>query len=74
MAICDNIYNSSLLVIYSGQTPDYQTGPKIYCNDPKFFGRTCLVQSQIRLLLKEKCDEGIHCLLFHLHLLDITSW
>ena len=25
------------------------------------------VQTQIRLLLEEQSDQGIHCLLFHLH-------
>ena len=28
------------------------------------------VQTQIRLLLMEQSDLGLHCLLFHLHLLD----
>ena len=28
------------------------------------------VQTQIRLLLKEQSDQGLHCLLFHLHLFD----
>ena len=28
------------------------------------------VQTQIRLLLQEQTDPGLHCLLFHLHLLD----
>ena len=28
------------------------------------------VQSQIRLLLEEQSDQGLHCLLFHLHLFD----
>ena len=28
------------------------------------------VQTQIRLLLKEQSDQGLHCLPFHLHLLD----
>ena len=27
-------------------------------------------QTQIRLLLEEKSDQGIHCSLFHLHLFD----
>ena len=26
------------------------------------------VQTQIRLLLEEQSDQGLHCLLFHLHL------
>ena len=26
------------------------------------------VQAQIRLLLEEQSDQGLHCLLFHLHL------
>ena len=25
------------------------------------------VKTQIRLLLKEQSDQGLHCLLFHLH-------
>ena len=28
------------------------------------------VQTQIRLLLEEQSDLGLHCLLFHLHLFD----
>ena len=28
------------------------------------------VQTQIRLLLEEQSDEGLHCLPFHLHPLD----
>ena len=32
------------------------------------FGQT--VQPQIRLLLEEQSDQGLHCLLFHLHLFD----
>ena len=28
-----------------------------------------IVQTQIRLLLEEQCDQGLHCLQFHLHLL-----
>ena len=32
------------------------------------------VQTQIRLLLEEQSDQGLHCLLFHLHVFDkITS-
>ena len=30
------------------------------------FGQT--VQTQIRLLLEEQSDQGLHCLLFHLYL------
>ena len=29
------------------------------------YGQT--VQTQIRLLLEEQSDQGLHCLLFHLH-------
>ena len=32
------------------------------------YGQT--VQTQIRLLLEEQSDQGLHCLLFHLHLFD----
>ena len=28
------------------------------------------VQIQIRLLLEKQSDQGLHCLLFHLHLFD----
>ena len=28
------------------------------------------VQTQIRLLLEEQSDQGLHCLLFHLHNFD----
>ena len=28
------------------------------------------VQTQIRLLLEKQSDQGLHCLLFHLHLFD----
>ena len=28
------------------------------------------VQTQIRLLQEEQSDQGLHCLLFHLHLFD----
>ena len=28
------------------------------------------VQTQIRLLLEEQSDQGLHCLLFHLHFFD----
>ena len=28
------------------------------------------VQTQIRLLLQEQSDQGLHCLQFHLHLLE----
>ena len=32
------------------------------------FGQT--VQTQIRLLLEEQSDQGLHCLLFHSHLFN----
>ena len=28
------------------------------------------VQTQIRMLLEEQSDQGLHCLLFHSHLFD----
>ena len=31
------------------------------------------VQTQTRLLLEEQSDQGLHCLLFHLHLFDKKS-
>ena len=30
------------------------------------------VQTQIRLLLEEQSDQGLHCLLVHLHIFDKT--
>ena len=41
-----------------------------YYNDPKFSDIQVGVNSadQIRLLLEEQSDQGLHCLLFHLHL------
>ena len=34
-----------------------------------------IVQTQIRLLLEEQSDQGLHCLLYHLHLFDeIFLW
>ena len=43
-----------------------------YRNDLKFktnrSGQT--VQTQIRLFLEEQTDQGLHCLLFHLHHFD----
>ena len=43
-----------------------------YRNDPKFSDRLVLsvVQTQIRLILEEQSDQGLHCLLFHLHHFD----
>ena len=42
-----------------------------YHNDPKFSDRSGqTVQTQIRLLLEEQSDQGLHCLLFLLHLFD----
>ena len=32
------------------------------------------VQTQIRLLLEEQSDQGLHCLLFHLHHFDKISF
>ena len=29
-----------------------------------------IVQTQIRLLLEEQSDQGLHCLQFHLHLFE----
>ena len=39
--------------------------PNFRTNQP---GQT--VQTQIRLLLEEQSDQGLHCLLFNLHLFD----
>ena len=49
-----------------------------YCNDP-MFSDTCVravsadsdqTAPLIRLLLEEQSDQGLHCLLFHLHRFD----
>ena len=44
----------------------------LYHNDPNFSDRQSgqTVQSQIRLLLEEQFDQGLHCLLLHLRLFD----
>ena len=53
----------------------------VYRNDPKFSDRyawansadpdqTQTVQTQIRLLLEEQSDQGLHCLPIRLHRLD----
>ena len=41
-------------------------------NDPKYWTDTSgqTMQTQIRLVLKEQSDQGLHCLPFCLHLLD----
>ena len=48
-----------------------------YRNDPKFSDRKVWANSAdpdqtapLRLLLEEQSDQGLHCLLIHLHLLD----
>ena len=43
-----------------------------YRNDPSFWTDRSgqIVQSQIKLLLEEQSDQGLHCLLFHLHHFD----
>ena len=41
---------------------------QIYCNDTDRSGQ--IVQTQIRLLLEEQSDQGLHCLPFLLHCLD----
>ena len=40
----------------------------MYRSDHDRSGQT--VQTQIRLLLEEQFYQGLHCLLFHLHLFD----
>ena len=44
----------------------------MYHNDPKFTDRYAwqTMQTQIRLLLEEQSDQGLHCLPFRLHRLD----
>ena len=60
------------------RVPDHFAGPLLYYSkQPTIMtlsfqtdksGQT--VQTQIRLLLEEQCDQGLHCLLFHLHHFD----
>ena len=45
-----------------------QTTVMILSFQTKWSGQ--IVQTQIRLLLEEQSDLGLHCLLFHLHLFD----
>ena len=45
---------------------DFPCSGGCYCNDPKF-GQT--LQTQIRLLLEEQSDQGLHCLPFSRHCL-----
>ena len=32
------------------------------------------VQTQIKLLLEEQSDQGLHCLQFHLHILEVLLY
>ena len=50
----------------SDQNPSYRNDPKFFWTDMP--GQT--VQTQIRLLLEEQSDQGLHCLPFRLHHLD----
>ena len=44
---------------------------QIPTNDPKFSDRQVWANSaDPRLLLDEQFDQGLHCLLFHLHILE----
>ena len=42
----------------------------VYHNDPMFSADEQTVETQIRLPLEEQSDQGLHCLLFHLHHFD----
>ena len=46
-----------------------------YCNDPKLPDRQVwqTVQTKIRLLLEEQSNQGLHCLLLYLHLLEVSN-
>ena len=57
-----------------GKTGSHDAAQVKYCNDPKFSDRFVKAkwQTQIRLLLEEQSDQGLHCLLFHLHVFDKT--
>ena len=45
---------------------------KCYCNDPKFLDKQVWANSADpdQTALEEQSDQGLHCLLFHLHLFD----
>ena len=53
---------------YSTNTALCATALMILSFRTEMSGQT--VQTQIRQLLEEQSDQGLHCLLFHLHLFD----
>ena len=61
--VCDLVQDVGTLndMLTTVMTPSFQTDRS---------GQT--VQTQIRLLLEEPSDQGLHCLLFHLHLFGET--
>ena len=75
--LCCLIFLCSLLVIFYiiciytmtlyGLHPSHHT-VQILCIGTDRSQQT--VQTKIRLLLKKQSDQGLHCLLFHQHLLD----
>ena len=52
-----------------------------YCNDPEYLDTLAnsedpdqTVKTQIRLLLKQQCDQSLHYLSFRLHILDVLLY
>ena len=53
----------------NGKWAQLQVNSLVYCKNSEDISEQT-VQTQIRLLLKEQSDLGLHCLSFHRHLLD----
>ena len=53
-----NFYGILLEFYGTVMTPSYRTDRS---------GQTVQTQIRLRLLLEEQSDQGLHCLLFHLH-------
>ena len=69
----DRVSNPGLLIYKSGALPTALRGPVIslaYRFKVLEHMSEHTMQTQIRLLLEEQSDLGLHYLLFYLHLLD----
>ena len=67
MKIRDSKFGLALVVESSASVSCFHT-VKTLCVGTNRSEQT--VKTQIRLLLKEQSDQGLHCLPFHLYLLD----
>ena len=67
MKIRDSKFGLALVVESSASVSCFHT-IKTLCVRTNRSGQT--VKTQIRLLLKEQSDQGLHCLPFHLYLSD----